>query len=116
MQALKKASYYGYEPTREAAFKNNASTYAASTGALMQRPIGGSTMCYFRLAVLVSSALIFASAGSVTANAQREGGAFFGPFATGNSSGGNFGPGPYCGNVPCGWLKPATKKPRKPKR
>src|SRR6476661_6070307 len=45
---------HGYEPTREAAFKNDASTYAASTAALMQRPIGGSTMCYFRLAVLVS--------------------------------------------------------------
>jgi len=26
-----------------------------------------------------------------TAEAQREGGAFFGPFASGNSSGGNFG-------------------------
>jgi hypothetical protein len=27
-----------------------------------------------------------------TANAQREGGAYFGPFSSGNSSGGNFGP------------------------
>jgi len=37
--------------------------------------------------------------------AQREGGAFFGPFATGNSSGGNFGP---TGCVP-GYI---TKDPR----
>jgi hypothetical protein len=43
------------------------------------------------------------------AAAQREGGAFFGPFATGNSSGGNFGPtgcvpgyitGPRCNQAP----------------
>jgi hypothetical protein len=57
-------------------------------------------MRYFRLAILIPSALIFASAGSITANAQREGGAFFGPFATGNSSGGNFAPA-FCGIAAC---------------
>jgi hypothetical protein len=72
-------------------------------------------MCYFRLAVLVCSALIFASAGS-TANAQREGGAFFGPFATGNSSGGNFAPA-FCGIAACKPQPVITKKvARKPKR
>jgi hypothetical protein len=72
--------------------------------------------CYFRLAVLVSSALIFASAGSRTANAQREGGAFFGPFATGNSSGGNFAPA-FCGIAAFKPQPVITKKAaRKPKR
>ena len=81
----------------------------------MTNTIGRSTMRYFRLAILIPIALIFASAGSITANAQREGGAFFGPFATGNSSGGNFAPA-FCGIAAC---KPQpvmrTKKPRKPK-
>jgi hypothetical protein len=72
-------------------------------------------MRYFRLAILITSGLIFASAGSLTANAQREGGAFFGPFATGNSSGGNFGPA-FCGIAACKpQLVMGTKKPRKPK-
>jgi hypothetical protein len=56
------------------------------------------------------------------ANAQREGGAFWGPFAHGNSSGGNFSPSMTCSSISAAdrarcsrsvAVKQAAKKPRR---
>ncbi len=56
------------------------------------------------------------------ASAQREGGAFFGPFASGNSSGGNFSPSMACQSISAAdrarcrqpvTVKRMAKKPRR---